>query len=409
MNRFSLPAGTLIAGLLLTLQACGGDSGSAGPDGVTVTDSAGVRIVENTGDGAWSDGEAWGVEEVFRVGGIDAGTDAMFGQIISVDVDDAGRVYVADQQARKVSVFGEDGALVSSFGQAGSGPGEIGPMFMGMFERGGEVWTIDPASQGIQRFSVDGEFLGATPFNIMQGVPIRMDEVGNSVIAQRRSMGTDGASMGTEGDPVTTVGAETTDTIMVLPAGETISMQGGMPEFSFFAPEPLWDAADDGSTVQGINDSYRFEIRDADGSLTRIVSRDVEGQPVTPGVERAVLDLMRDQMTQAGAPAEMLQPILEQATFAETFPPVAQVLLEANGHLWVQRTSDLSDFADDEDIDIQDLGAPRWDVFDPDGVFLGQIELPGAFQPLRMIDGVLWGLDRDDLDVASVVGMRVVR
>ncbi|HKK92577.1 MAG TPA: hypothetical protein VJ925_04050, partial [Longimicrobiales bacterium] len=111
MNRSSLPAGTLIAGLLLALQACGGDSGTAGPEGVTVTDSAGVRIVENTGDGTWDSGEAWGVEEMFRVGGMDADTDAMFGQIVSVDVDDMGRVYVADQQARRISVFSDEGTF----------------------------------------------------------------------------------------------------------------------------------------------------------------------------------------------------------------------------------------------------------------------------------------------------------
>jgi len=408
MNRGSLPLGFTVATLLLVLQACGGEAGPDGPGDVAVTDSAGIRIVDNTGDGVWSDGESWGVDEIFRVGGIDAETDAMFGQIISVDVDDRGRVFVADQQARRVSVFDADGALLSTVGQPGSGPGEIGPMFMGMFERGGEVWTIDPGSQGIQKFSPDGEFLGATPFDIMGGVPIRMDEVGTAVVAQRRSMEMDG-SLGARGDAVTTIGVDTADTLMVLPAGESVTLQGGMPEFNFFAPEPLWDAAADGSTVRGMNNAFRFEIRDPSGELTRIVMRNVDAQPVTEQAQRAVLDAVREQMVQAGAPEQMVQPIIDQATFAETFPPVAQVLLEVDGHLWVQRTGALSDVAEDEALDLQDLGSPLWDVFDPEGVFLGQIELPGRFQPLRMIDGVLWGLDRDDLDVSSVVGMRVVR
>lgn len=408
MNRSSLSAGPAIAALLLLLQACGGDSSSAGPDGVTVTDSAGVRIVENSGDGTWTDGEAWTAEEVFRVGGIDAETDAMFGQIVSVDVDDEGRVYVADQQARQVSVFSDDGTLLRTVGQPGSGPGEIGQMFMGMFERDGEVWTIDLGGQGVQRFGLEGEFLGNTPVNVMSGIPIRMDEIESGVLAQRRAMGADGA-MGATGDAVTTIGAETTDTITVLPIGQTVTMSGGEAQMVMLAPEPIWDVADDGSWVEGMQQQYRFEVYDADGRLDRVVIRDVEPQPVTEGVERVIRRALRDQMQAMGAPAEAMEPMLQQMQFADTMPMVAQLLLEGDGHLWVQKTGDIAELADDENFDLQSLGLPMWDIFDAEGVYLGQLALPQRFQPLRLIDGVLWGIELDDLDVQSVVGMRVVR
>jgi hypothetical protein len=397
--------------LLLAPAACG-DGGSAGgsntPEGVSVVDSAGIRIVTNTGEGTWSDDERWSFEEVFRVGGLDAPVEQQFGAIISVDVGEDGRVYVADQQAKDIAVFEQDGTYVRRIGSPGSGPGEIGPMFMGMFERDGEVWTVDPGGQGIQRFTPEGDYVDAVPFNIMGGVPIRMDEVEAGIVAQRRGIGMDG-SIQEGGDAVTTIGAETTDTLLVLAPGESLSLEGGMPQFAFFAPEPLWDVADDGQTVTGLNNRYRFEIRTPEGRTVRIVERDIPGQPVTEVAKRSILQGVREQMETAGAPPQMVQPLLEQATFAETFPAVAQLVLEADGHLWVQRTGNLADLSEVPDFDLQDLGAPRWDVFDPEGVFLGQVELPGRFQPLRMIDGVLWGIDRDDLGVASAVGMRIVR
>ncbi len=399
---------TALLALPFLVAGCGGDGTSGGASGATVTDSAGVRIVENSGSGSWIGDDRWSVEEVFRVGGIDAGPDAQFGAVISVDVDAQGRVYVADQQARQVSVYSSEGELVSRAGAPGDGPGEIGAMFMGMFERNGEIWTIDPGSQGIQRFDPNGEFLGAIPFNIMSGVPIRMDEIDAGVVAQRRSMGMDGSTVG-GGDAVATIGTETPDTLLVLPAGEGFTMQGGVPQYNFFAPEPIWDVADDGSTVRAMNDVYRFEIRNPAGELSTIVIRDVPPQPVTETAQRKILDGVREMMIQAGAPPQAVEPILAQATFAETFTPVAQVLLEADGHLWVQRTGQLAEVVEEDDFDMQDLGAPIWDVFDADGVYLGQLDLPGRFQPLRMIDGVLWGLDRDELGAPSVVGMRVVR
>jgi hypothetical protein len=405
-----LPLRALPTGLLaLTLLAmgCGGD-GAAGGSNATVTDSAGIRMVENSGSGEWAPDDRWSVEEIFRVGGLEAGSDAQFGAVISVDADPAGRVYVADQQARQVSIYSPEGELLSRAGSPGEGPGEIGAMFMGMFERNGEIWTIDPGSQGIQRFDRSGEFLGATPFNIMGGIPIRMDEIDSGVVAQRRSMGMDGSTAG-GGDAITTIGSDATDTLMTLPVGEGFSMQGGLPQYHFFAPEPIWDVADDGSTVRGMNSVYRFEIRNPVGELTTIVMRDVAQQPVSETARRKVLEGVREMMIQAGAPPQAVEPILQQATFAESFPPAAQVLLEADGHLWVQRTGQLAEVVEEEDFDMQDLGAPVWDVFDADGIYLGRLDLPGRFQPLRMIDGVLWGIDRDEFGAPSVVGMRVVR
>jgi len=235
-----------------------------------------------------------------------------------------------------------------------------------------------------------------------------MDETDSGVIAQRRAMGADG-TMGTTGDAVTTIGAGAGDTITVLPIGQTVTMSGGEARMVMLAPEPIWDVAEDGSWVEGMQQRYRFEVFDADGQLDRVIVRDVQPQPVTEGVERLVRDALRDQMRAMGAPAEAMEPVLRQMEFADTMPVVAQLILESDGHLWVQQTGDISELAEDENFDLQSLGLPAWDIFDPDGVYLGRLELPQRFQPVRLIDGVLWGIQRDDLDVQSVVGMRVVR
>ena len=281
-------------------------------------------------------------------------------------------------------------------------------MFMGMFERSGEIWTVDPAGQGIQRFAVDEGYLGAIPFNIMGGMPIRLDEVDGSVIAQRRGIGLDG-TFGESGDAVATIGEETTDTLLVLPVGLTVTMEGGTPRVALFAPEPRWDVADDGATAIAMDNLYRVEVRDATGTLRRIVQRDVQPVEVTESMESALKQAMRDQMEAFGAPPAAIEPALQQMEFAETAPLLVQLVLESDGHLWVQRTTSISEAAEQLDFDFQDLGSPRWDVFDPEGTYLGQVELPDRFQPLRLIDGVFWGFALDEFDVQSVVGMRILR
>lgn len=404
------PARALTPALALALAALAAcsEADSTPFPGSTVVDSAGVQIVTNTTDGTWTDGAGWTFDEVFRVGGFEAGENERFGSVISVDVDPDGRVYVADQQAKHVRVFADDGAYIQTLGAPGQGPGEIGPMLMGMFERSGEVWTIDPAGQGIQRFSLDEGYVGSTPFNIMGGIPIRLDEIDESVIAQRRGAG-GVESMGQSGDAVATIGTESADTLMVLPAGQMVVIEGGAPSIALFAPEPRWDVADNGAAALGMDNIYRIEVSDADGALERIVVRDVEPSPITEGMQSALRRAMREQMEAFGAPPAVVEPTLQQMTFAETVPLFGQFILESDGHLWVQRILGMDEVTDREDFDLQDLGSNRWDIFDPAGRYLGEVEVPGRFQPYRLIDGVLWGFDRDEFDVQSVVGMRVVR
>ena len=48
------------------------------------------------------------------------------------------------------------------------------------------------------------------------------------------------------------------------------------------------------------------------------------------------------------------------------------------------------------------FGSPDWDVFDAEGRFLGTIEMPERFQPIRFQDDRIYGIWRDELDVQRV-------
>lgn len=394
--------------LMVPLAACGSDRDAEAWTG-TMTDSAGISIVRSTGEGIWGSTPGWTLEETFRVGGLEGGPDAEFGLVAALDADSDGNVYVLDQQARQISVFDSGGSLVTVIGGPGGGPGEFGPGLVGMFEHGDTVWGIDVAGQGMQGFDLSGERVAQSPFDLTGGVPLRMDETSRGLVAQRRGVLPGGNLTTGAGDPVAFIRGASMDTLLTLPAGESFSMQGGQAQLSFFQPEPLWDAADDGSLAWGTHKIYRVRITDAQGVTTRIVEREMAAQPVTESLERGLRQALLRQMVQAsGAPAEAIAPMLEQATFAETLPLLVQVILDEEGYLWVQRVGEIDEQIDSEDFDLQDLGSPIWDVFDPEGRYLGDLRVPDGFQPLRLIDGVLWGTQLDELDVPSVVGMRVV-
>ncbi len=396
--------------LLPFLAACGGSEGGGDWAG-TVRDSAGVAIVDNPVDGVWAPDEAWTVEEVFRVGGMDAGTDAEFGSVIGVDVDDQGRVFVADQQGRQIRVFDPEGAFLRTVGAPGEGPGEFGPAVMGVFVSHDTILVPDMGNQRISLFTLEGEPLPTRRLALQHGIPIRWDETSDGdLVAQRRGFDAEGIDALEDGDPIATVPAEGQESrvLATLPKGQSFQISGGAPSFRIFEPEPIWDLAGQDRVAYGMNDVYRIEIRE-DGSLQRVVTRPVQAVEVTEGEERRIRDMTREMMASTGAPPQAVEQILGQMEFADSYPVFAQVILSEDGTLWVQRIRTSRDVPEGVEWSAQDLGSNEWDVFDPEGRFLGVLEFPLRFQPLRQIDGVMWGLERDDFDVQSVVGYRVVR
>lgn len=399
---------TIIPLLLPTLLTACGDASSDDWAG-TVTDSAGVVLVDNPPDGLWDGASPWRFEEELRVGGMDAPVEAQFGMVVGLDLDAAGQLYVLDMQASEVRVFDASGAWVRTLGGQGGGPGELSAQLMGVFVVGDEAWVADLGNQRITRWGLDGSERPAISLNLVMGIPLRWDRLGDDrVVAQFRSMQGLGMQGDTTGDPIVTVGRPQPDTLAVLPQGGTFSVQGGSARFRFFDREPLWDADAAGALMTAANDAYRIEVRDAQGGLVRVVRKDFQLQPVTEGDERRMLAAIRRLMQDQGAPPAAVDQLLQDASFADHYPAIGQILGGPDGTLWVQRVRTADQFTESEELNLQDLGADEWEVFDDQGRYLGVLTLPEKFAPMHIVGDAFWGVQRDELDVPSVVRYRLV-
>jgi hypothetical protein len=219
-----------------------------------------------------------------------------------------------------------------------------------------------------------------------------------------------------EGDPIVvydTTGA-VTDTVAMLPKGQTVS---GISEEQFsivlFSPEPLWDLRDDGTLYYAMNNEYRVFVKHHDGSLTRIIEKDAVRKPVEDADKRAILSLMREQYEQFGVPPAQVEQIMTGIGFAEFYPVFAQLFVGPDETLWVQRirsARDMAEGAEEEaEFDPQNIGSPEWDVFNPQGHYLGVVTLPDRFAPVTVKDDRLYGVWRDELDVQYIMRLRVER
>jgi hypothetical protein len=401
---------TALLAILPLLATCADGRGAEWAG--TVTDSAGVTVVANPAGGLWGADDVWALEEELSIGSLEGEAAYQFGQIIGVDVDADGNVYIADQQAQNVRVFDASGGYLHTLGSPGSGPGELGVAMNGVFVVGEEVVVPDLGNARITRFMRDGELSGSERLDIAQGIPLRWDMASDGrIVVQRRKVDPADTTSGPTGDPIVTLGGEEepADTLAVLPPGESLQIRGGQAQVRFFNPEPIWDADPDGRLLTAKNNAMRFQVWGSDGTLQRVITLPYTPKAVTERDKQVFLDAVGDAARQQGAPPEAVQAFLQQASFADNYPAFVSVALGPASSVWVQRFMSGDEIAGDEaTFNIQDLGSSTWDVFDAEGRYLGPVTFPGKYQPIRAMGDRFYGIARDELDVQSLKVYRVI-
>ncbi len=87
---------------------------------------------------------------------------------------------------------------------------------------------------------------------------------------------------------------------------------------------------------------------------------------------------------------QRLEHMLNEMPFPETMPAHAGILVDEAGNLWV---GEYRRPGDDQ---------PRWNVFDPEGHWLGTVDTPPRFAIDQIGDDFVLGRYRDELDVEYV-------
>jgi hypothetical protein len=398
---------TIIPGLLLVvpLAACSG----GGAPGGAVRDSAGVAIVENTARGSWGPGGPWQFEEALRIGTPTGEPEYQFGQVVGLDVDDAGNIYVLDQMAQEVRVYDASGKYVRSLGRPGNGPGELSRNASAvLIGRGDTVYVADLMLQRMSRYAPDGSDAGTFPIPLDQGVSARWEMTENNTFLQQvQTIPLPGQTNAAA--PVNLILSRATDgtlqdTVLHLKASETVRFDETGPRIRLFQPETVWTLLPGDRIALAVNSTYRIEVHGGDGALQRVITRPFERKQVGEADRQAFLKMFRETWERNGVPAQAIPQLVSAVSFADYYPAFANLLSGPDGSLWVQqiRTADETG-AEGGDFTVQDVGSPSWDVFDADGQFLGTVTFPARFTAMRFHGDSVYGLWRDDMDVQHVM------
>lgn len=407
-------AGLAIA-TTVALAACGSEAGSTGRRHEVRVDTIGDTLVVRTLAGGVWDGEAALVPEV-SIGELEGREELLFGWIWSIAVDDDANVYVLDEQAQNVRVFDSTGGYVETLGRRGEGPGEFSRAEAIALLPDGRLVVRDPGNQRIEVFGPGAEHADQWRYNSGNAYsmsPLHTDAHGRTFLATRDLsrdehamhivvLGPDGAPVDTIPDPSSEYEAP-----MLTASSGGATYRAPVP----FAPQFQWTVHPSGHLLTGMPSEYRMDLVRDDDVLR--IERATDPAPIHDE-ERShhrerIVGAMRS--TEPGWSWNG-PPIPERKPFFQG------LVAGRDGRIWVRLAAEARPVENESHDPENPWSVPtnwveslRYDVFEPDGAYLGVVAPPDGFQPHPhpVFDGdLVWAVTRDEVGVERVVRYRIV-
>lgn len=354
----------------------------------------------------------------------------IIGEVQGMAVDRDGQVWVWDNATPALWRLAPDGTAMRRIGRAGSGPGEYREGNGVATLRDGRVVLWDDGNSRLNFYGPDGAYRGNAPlaFSDCCGLPLVVDTLNRIWLTTRpRMVRGDGRSV----DPAAMIRNEVgflrydsagtlLDTVMAptlpgrdAPVSAVVTsaddFRGAIRQVPY-ATYPHQAVSPLGHVVAAMARPYAVHT-DANGRPLRI-TRDFT-PPTVSEAERAqqrahiefVMRGVRSDFTWNGPPIPRQK------------PPIAGLFTGLDGRIWVELSVPSESF-EIEPAPASSRAQPppvafrakekRWDVYAPDGQYLGRIAADRSVDLYVTRGSVAWGVRRDANEVAEIVRLRVV-
>lgn len=401
ISRFRSATRTAAAITLIptALAACGGDSSAPGS---VARDSAGVRIVQSERP-VWKDGEGWTVGEApsLDIGVVDGEAAYQLDGVRSVARLSDGRILVANAGTHQLRLFAPDGKHLLSMGREGGGPGEFQGLEWAGVGPGDTLLAWDPHDKRLTVFSSGGALVRTVkPAGLEGQYPRVFGMLADGSIVSTGGFSMDNFKMGEQRDSVR-YHRFGTDGRALGDLGRFAGMEAFTMELdNMILQDQVLFGRDVAVRPAGnellVADNDRFEVRflALDGTLRRIVRRAHEPVRVQSADVEAHFAARDQDAVGSGADGANFRRMREKQKEVlprrETFPAFARVRTDTEGNLWVEEYGRPAD------------EQSRWSVFDPEGRWLGTVQIPGDFEVQQIGPDWILGVQKDEMDVEHV-------
>jgi hypothetical protein len=382
----------------LALWGCGRDARPAGP---IVRDSAGVTIVENS-DPQWAEGEGWRVsaEPSLDIGVVEGDSVYQLFRVTGALMTSVGGVLVANSGNGEIRFFDSDGVFQRSTGRKGGGPGEFEDLMWILRTRGDSLMAYDWRYRRVSILSPQGDFVRSFELDILAtagGFPVLSESFsdGHLLLAAEMTFASGEVPQGTQRDSalyyILDPEGDLQQNLGAFPGGESFNKMEGETWFGgglVFGRFGQAAVAGDGF-YYGASDRYEVGYYGRNRRLRRLIRAQHENLQVTQeDIDRYVtraLETARDEEQR-----QVRRTLFESMPFPDRMPAYSDFEVDADENLWVEEYRRPGD------------DQPRWRVFDPDGVWLGTVEVPPGLRIYEIGTDYLLGRWDDELGVEHI-------
>jgi hypothetical protein len=414
--------------LLLTIVsavtvACTGSTGDR------VVSAAGLATVfDSTGDSivARVEGEVPAaslrrlVEELRVAPAVD--DTSLFTDVSEFEIDVANRLWIYDRPGNRIFLFGPDGKLVRRVGRQGAGPGEFGSNngMIALPDSGIALW--DARNARVSFFSASGDFRASwrTPAGFFTSNGLVTDQSGafylrRPVTVPRESdiLGRMGLVRlpgdGQLGDSLVPPDIQVERQIFMA---EQRSSKGGVSRSATgapYAPSSFWQWHPDRYFVAAHGGKYEIILARQDVKAI-VIRRAASPVPISSGERAEEEERILWQMRQTDPSWSFAG-----ASLPDQKAPMQQLFVARDGRIWARVATASEPIPDDELDERREKGPPVrhfrsptvWEVFGPDGSFLGRVPMAWRTTLMEADGDYLWAIVRDEDDLPSVVRYRI--
>jgi hypothetical protein len=369
------------------------------------------------------------VSEV-RIGVVDGAEEYMFAGSVEIAVGRDGSIYVYDDRAGALRKYDASGKFVAKFGRKGQGPGEYQQANGLGVMPDGRVVLRDPRNQRINVYSPSGEPVDhwALPSNANSfgSRMLTVDTAGIVYVAASPGGSSPSASssrvtirLSAQGRIIDTVRAPVfADELPQLTASMTRTTGSGVKRLPSttsqrtpvpFNPTGEWTWSPLGYMVTGFSNRYAVDLRIPRGAAPLTwrqgdpvisVRRTVAPVPVPEGERAQRRELVERALRNVDPGWRWSGPDIPR-----TKPAYREILTGADGRIWVSLSA--------PSVSRTVNGRTSWsqplvfDVFEPDGRYIGQVPIPAGTAPQVMRGDYLWASATDADGVPRVHRFRI--
>lgn len=360
------------------------------------------------------------LEEVYRVGGPSATEEwQSIGLVEWVGFDEAGHLYLFDEEAYRIILVNRDGGLVRVVGRKGEGPGEFSlPTAFAVFRDGATV-VYDAGKSAFLLFAPNGSFerqvrltsgtVGGVVSIIGMETAWRGRIVVPSVAVTSTAFGP-GREVTVEKGPVERVILSGHEAERVPIAHHRRTGYGPPADPVVFEPTLLVAPLPGGGAVFLDSTTYSVNVADSAGGVVRVLRRSFRPRDVTEGLRdswrESRLELLMSELGGDLLDAlpvadrdQFFRDALSDLKFHDEVPVVRTVKTDWDGLIWVERTS--------ETMTRDGLTGGPIDILSAEGAYIGtfppgSFPMPSAFGP----DGLVAFTEVDSLGVTTIAVKR---